>query len=89
MDDTCPTYWPALLWWLIHHPHGPGPDPGPIDRELVAKLDAHFANIAVAALAGRLSDKKAGHQIGTLASKLASNPMPGVAELGGPVMAGR
>jgi hypothetical protein len=91
MDDVplCPPYWPELVWSLIH-PHWPDPEPPRrINRELVAELDAHFASIAVAALVSRFSDEKVGQQIGNLANKATSNPMPGLAELGGLAMAGR
>ena len=27
--DLCPPWWPALLWSLIHRPHGPFPEPDP------------------------------------------------------------
>jgi hypothetical protein len=83
MDDTplCPPYWPAILWWLIHHPHGPGPDPGPIDRQLLDRLDAHFAAVAVAVLSGRLADKRVSEEVGRLAGRLASDPMPGLGGL--------
>lgn len=80
--DLCPPWWPSIIWWLIHHPHGPGPDPGPIDRKLLTELDSHFASVAIAALAGRLSDRKAAEQVGSALGKLASNPMPGLASLG-------
>lgn len=27
--ELCPPWWPELLWWLLHHPHGPEPpEPG-------------------------------------------------------------
>jgi hypothetical protein len=83
MDDVplCPPYWSEIIWWLIHH-HGPGPDPGPLDRELVAQYDAHFAALAISALASRLSDQKVAQQIGTLTSKLSSTPMPGLSAVG-------
>lgn len=84
MDDVelCPPWWPRMIWWLIHHPHGPG-DPPPIDRELFTQLDTHFAAVAITALAGRLSDKKIGEQVGNLAGKLrSSDPMPGLVAVG-------
>jgi hypothetical protein len=77
--DICPPWWPNLLWWLLHHPHGPGPDPGPIDKGLLTRLDAHFAAVAVAALATRLSDRTAREEVGRIAGELASDPMPGLA----------
>ena len=78
--DICPSWWPRLLWWILHHPRGPGPDPGPIDKDLIARVDAHLAAIAVAALSTRLSDATAREQIGRLAGKLASDPMPGLTQ---------
>ncbi len=77
MDDIplCPDWWPRLLWWHIHHPHGPG-DPGPIDRERFAKLDAHFSALAVEALSARLGDSRMTEQVGALVGTLASDPMP-------------
>jgi hypothetical protein len=82
--DICPPYWPELLWWLFHHHHpipGPDPDPWPIDKQLMNELDAHFAAIAVAGLAGRLGDKRVREEVGKLAGHLASNPMPGLGQL--------
>ncbi|MEP6493877.1 MAG: hypothetical protein ABJF01_14445 [bacterium] len=76
--DICPPYWPFLLWWHIHHPHGPGPDPGPIDKQLFATLDQHFAAISVTALAGRLGDVKVAREISALGARIASDPMPGL-----------
>ena len=72
MDDTCPMYWPELLWWLIHH-GGPPPPP-----EAIARLDGYFAAVAVSALSTRLTDKKVALEIEGLAGRLASGPMPAV-----------
>lgn len=86
--DLCPPYWPELLWSLLHHRHpvpGPDPDPWKADRQLITQLDSHFAAIAVAGLAGRLGDKQIGEEVGKLAGKLASNPMPGFRQLSGGV----
>lgn len=90
MDDVplCPPWWPSMIWWLIHH-HGPGPDPGPVDREAFKRLDAHFAGLAVEALAGRLDDAKVGREIDGLVNRLKSDPMPAIAALGGFATAGR
>lgn len=76
--DICPPHWPWLIWWLIHHPHGPTPDPPPIDKQLLNRLDERFAAIAVAGLAGRLADKRVAGDIGKLVGPLASDPMPGL-----------
>jgi hypothetical protein len=83
MDDVplCPDHWPGIIWYLIHH-HGPGPDPGPIDRKLFTQLDSHFAALAISAMASRLSDKKVAEQIEGLAGKLSAEPMPGLTGLG-------
>jgi hypothetical protein len=78
--DTCPPYWPRLIWWLIHHPHGAG-DLGPIDKQLFNRLDAQYAAVAVAGLATHLSDKRVGGEVGELVGSLASNPMPGFSQL--------
>ncbi len=80
LDDVpiCPPWWPIIIWWHIHNPPGPGPDPGPIDRQLVAKLDAHFAAVAITALSNRLGDRKIAEQVGINVGRLASNPMPGL-----------
>jgi hypothetical protein len=80
--DLCPPYWPALLWELLHRRHPiPPPEPWPIDKQLITQLDAHFAAIAVVGLASRLGDKRASEEVGKLAGKLASNPMPGLGQL--------
>jgi hypothetical protein len=52
---------------------------------LITQLDSHCAAIAVAGLAGRLGDKQIGEEVGKLAGKLASNPMPGFRQLSGGV----
>jgi hypothetical protein len=75
--DICPPYWPRLIWWLIHHPHG---DSGPIDKGLFSRLDAHFAAVAVAALSPRLPDAGISKEVGGIFGKLASNPMPGLSQ---------
>ena len=76
--DLCPPYWPRLVWWLIHHPHG---DRGPIDKQLFNRLDAQYAAVAVAGLATHLSDKRVGEDVGNLVAPLASDPMPGFGQL--------
>lgn len=75
--DLCPPYWPAIIWWILHHPRKPGPDPGP----LVEKLDVYFAAIAVSALAGNLGDKKIAEQIRQLAAPMVGKPAA-LAEIG-------
>ncbi len=81
MDEIplCPDYWPRLLWQRVLHWHIP--DPGPIDRQLIAELDAHFAALGVLALSNRLNDAKASEEIARVTARLASNPMPGVTRL--------
>jgi len=74
--DICPPWWPNLLWSLLHH-HGPGPGP---DKNLVNRLDAHFAAIAVSALSTRLADSSAREEVGRIAGELASDPMPAFAQ---------
>ena len=76
--DLCPPYWPRLIWWLIHHPHG---GPGPIDKQLFNRLDAQYAAVAVAGLATHLSDKRVGEDVGNLVASLASDPMPAFGQL--------
>ena len=39
--ETCPPWWPNMLWWLIHHPHisDPNPpEPYPIERERINEV---------------------------------------------------
>ncbi len=78
--DLCPPWWPAVLWWLIHH-HGPGPDPGPVDVKLFASLDKVLAAVAVGALVTRLGDKSIAQQVQKLISPAASDPMPALTGL--------
>jgi hypothetical protein len=41
MPETCPPWWPELIWWLLHHRHPEPPEPWkklrePIEEILVA-----------------------------------------------------
>lgn len=75
--DLCPSYWPRLIWRLVHH-HGPGPDPAPIDRSAFQVLDQHFATLGIAALANSVRAQDARLDIQKNALRVESNPMPGV-----------
>jgi hypothetical protein len=49
--DTCPPYWPEIIWWLLHH-HGPPPPP----PDNLAEFDRLFAHVAILALARQAKD---------------------------------
>lgn len=82
--DICPPWWPWWLWWFIHHPHGPGPDPGPIDREAFTKIDRYLSTFAIAVLSSRLGDARITQQAQSLVGPAASDAMSAIASLGAP-----